>query len=118
MKERITYIETSCTKYPICFNLNVMEEIQEKYGSLEKWGDVVEKKIDGEPNIKDLKEGLLIMINEGIDYENELKSTNNPLIDSKKVGRILGELGLNEVSNIIKNLTVSSTNIGEQEKNV
>ena len=36
MKNKITYLTMSDgTKYPLIFTLNVMEEIQEKYGSLE-----------------------------------------------------------------------------------
>ena len=31
MKDKIGVIHTKNKDYPICFNLNVMEEIQEKY---------------------------------------------------------------------------------------
>ena len=29
-------------EYELVFNLNVMEEIQEKYGSVQEWGELVE----------------------------------------------------------------------------
>ena len=35
MKNTICYIETEKGTYPMVFNLNVMEEIQDKYGSME-----------------------------------------------------------------------------------
>ena len=68
MKNTIVHIETEKKRYPLVFNLNVMEEIQEKYGSLDKWGELT--KGGGEPNIKDLKAGIKIMLNEAIDMEN------------------------------------------------
>ena len=49
MKEKITYLETSNgIKYPLIFTLNVMEEIQDEYESLEKWMDLIKA---NEPNI-------------------------------------------------------------------
>ena len=45
MKDVIKHIETEKRTYPIVFNLNVMEEIQEHYGSMSAWGDLV---ADGE----------------------------------------------------------------------
>ena len=35
------------------FTLNVMEAIQEKYGSIETWSNLIQR--DGEPDIKALK---------------------------------------------------------------
>lgn len=116
MKEKIVYIDTEIGKLPMAFNLNVMEEIQEEYGSLEKWGDVVEG--DGEPKIKDLKCGLLSMINEGIDIENEKETEKKAFITSKQLGRILTKVSLNDIFNKIKEMTKNSTKIDEEEKNV
>ena len=42
MKDKVVYIETDGKKIPLVFNLNVMEEIQEQYGSLEKWGEITQ----------------------------------------------------------------------------
>ena len=42
MKNTVVYIETESKKYPLAFNLNVMEVIQEHYGSLEEWGIVTQ----------------------------------------------------------------------------
>ena len=102
-------------KYPVTFNINVMEEIQEKYGSIGAWGAIVENADGGEPKVKDLKIGLMMMINEGIDIENEMNGTNNPFVDSRQVGRIISEIGFGAVTEVIKNLTVASTSTGDNE---
>ena len=108
MKEKMTYLELGEKKYPICFNLNVMADIQEEYGSMKKWGEVVEGGNDGEPNIKDLMKGLLAMINEGIDIENEEKEKKMSFLTPRQVGRIITNYGLEEVIEKIKSLTHNS----------
>ena len=113
MQNKLTYIGSAGKTYPIVFNLNVMEEIQEAYGSLSAWGKIVENEDGGEPKIKDLKIGLMMMINEAIDIENEEHGKNDPLVTSKQVGRLIGEFGFAEITRVIKNLTVSSTNTGD-----
>lgn len=114
MKNTIVYIKTEKRDYPIVFNLNVMEEIQDRYGSLDKWGALTQG--DGEPRIKDLKYGILAMINEGIDIENEENGTNNPFVDERRVGRLMTEVGIDTVVEKIKEITIASTR-GDERKN-
>ena len=80
MKEKTIYVEYNNKKYPLVFNLNVMEEIQNVYGDIEKWGEIVENN-HNEPKIKDLKFGLMVMINEGLDIENETNEIKRELSD-------------------------------------
>lgn len=115
MENKLTYIKTEKRNYPIVFNINVMEVIQEIYGSVSAWGAIVENAEGGEPKIKDLKEGLMAMINEGIDIENEITGENKAIVTSKQVGRIISEVGFEEITNVIKNLTVASTKTGDDE---
>ena len=115
MQNKLTYIETDNRKYPIVFNINVMEAIQEAYGTISAWGSIVENTEGGEPKIKDLKIGLMMMINEGIDIENEITGGNVPMVNTKQVGRIISEKGFAEITNVIKNLTVASTHTGDNE---
>ena len=68
MLDKINYLETTEEKFPMAFTLNVMESIQEKYGSIEAWSDLIQR--DGEPDIKALKFFMTESINEGIDIEN------------------------------------------------
>ena len=107
MKDIIAYIETEKRKYPIVFNLNVMEEIQEQYGSLDAWGEKTQGA--GEPSIKDLKFGIMAMINEAIDIENEMNGTNDNPVTGQQVGRIMTEVGVNNIVLAIRDITVKST---------
>lgn len=115
MENKLTYIHTEKRDYPIVFNINVMEEIQEAYKSVSVWGAIVENREGGEPKVKDLKIGLMYMINEGIDIENEMTGKNEPMVDSKQVGRIISEVGFEEITQVIKNLTIASTKTGDDE---
>ena len=116
MKNTVVYIETEERKYPLAFNLNVMEEIQEHYGSLDAWGKVTQG--DGEPKVKDLKCGVLAMLNEGIDMENENNGTNEPMLTAKKVGRIMTEVGIQNIVKAIQDITVASVKTEDSGKNV
>lgn len=111
MKNNIAYIETEERRIPIVFNLNVMEEIQEQYGSVAEWGELTSG--DGEPKIKDLKFGVMAMINEAIDIKNEENGTNETPLNEKQVGRIISQVGLNGVLEKVQELTIASTDSGE-----
>jgi hypothetical protein len=115
MKNKIVYVETEKKKIPLVFNLNVMEEIQEQYGSLEKWGEITQG--DGEPMIKDLKAGITAMINEGIDILNEENETYNAPLTEKQVGRIMSEVGIQEIVRKIQEITIASTKSEEEKGN-
>ena len=115
MLNKLEYICANDRRYPVTFNINVMEEIQEAYGSIGAWGAIVENAEGGEPKVKDLKIGLMMMINEGIDIENEMTGGNTPMVSSKQVGRIISERGFEAITRVIKNLTVASTHTGDNE---
>ena len=113
MKNARVYIETEKKKIPLVFNLNVMEEIQEKYGTLEKWGEITTG--DGEPKVKDLKAGIMAMMNEAIDIENEENGTNETPLTEKQVGRIMTEVGIKAIVEKIQEITIASTKSGDNE---
>lgn len=115
MRNPVVYIETEKKKYPLCFNLNVMEEIQEQYGSLDEWGKMTENP-DG-ADIKTLKYGVKAMVNEAIDIENEENGTNEPMLTDKQVGRILTEVGIKAVFEKIHEITIASTKSEDEGKN-
>lgn len=100
MQDVISSILVDGVVYPFVFNLNVMELIQQEYGSLDAWGDLTDgetyakrdfleknpdkdefdwadlsdeekKAYKGEPDAKAVIFGFTEMINEGIDMENE-----------------------------------------------
>ncbi len=114
MIDRLIYVETEKEKYPMIFNFNVLEAIQEEYGSFIKWDELIEN--DQEPNFKALKFGLREAINEGIDMENEGLEIKRPLVTDKQVGRILTEIGFRNAAGVIKTAVVAGSNGGDQEE--
>ena len=116
MRNSVVYIETAKKNYPLAFNLNVMEVIQEHYGSLDEWGKVTQG--NGEPKVKDLKYGVREMINEGIDMDNEINGTAEPLLTDKQVGRLMTEVGIQNIVKAIREITVASVKTEDSGKNV
>lgn len=100
--------------YKLPFNLNVMEEIQEKYGSLDEWGKQTDGSVNGEPNVKAVIFGLAAMINEGIEIENEENGTDTKPLTLKQVGRIITEVGLTEAMNTLNSTVTESTKSDEK----
>lgn len=118
MQDTIKHINYKGIDYPLVFNLNVIEKIQEKYGSYEKWGEMTEGK-ENEINIGALKFGITEMINEGIDIENENTETKKAFLTDKQVGRMLTELGIEKMTEKVQETVIDSTkNENEEEKNV
>lgn len=118
MQDITKHINYKGIDYPLVFNLNVIEKIQEKYGSYEKWGEMTEGK-ESEVNISALKFGITEMINEGIDIENEGKEPKREFLTEKQVGRIITELGLQKITKKVQDTVIESTkNENEEEKNV
>lgn len=115
MLDTIKYLETENEKYPLAFTLNVMEIIQEKYGSIEKWSELIQKQ--GEPDIKALKFFITEAINEGLDIENERKGEKRKSITPKKAGRILTEIGLNQATKAVTSVITDSIQTEKTAKN-
>ena len=95
MVDKINYLETEKERFPLVFTLNVIEAIQEKYGTIEAWLNMIQR--DGEPDIKALKFFITEAINEGLEIENEKTGEKPKAITSKKAGRILTEIGFSGV---------------------
>lgn len=117
MQDIIRHINNKGIDYPLAFTLNVIEKIQEKYGSYEKWGEMTDGKAE-EVNVGALKFGILEMINEGIDIENENKEIKRDFLTEKQVGRIITEIGLQEMVNKVQSTVIDSTKQEVDEKNV
>lgn len=97
--------------YTLVFNLNVMEAIQEKYGTLTKWGEVTGANGD-EPQISAIIDGYEIMLNEGeeILHEDDFKPLTH-----KQVGRIISGIGLDKATELLNAVVSEST--ASNEKN-
>lgn len=100
------------TDYPIAFNLNVLEAIQERYETLDAWQDKIQPK-SGMPQIKDIKWALTTFINEGIEIENDEKGEKRDLITEKQLGRLI--TGVDDITNIITRIV--SDSVPESEEN-
>ena len=116
MIENIKHFKCDNTEYPLAFTMNVIEKIQDKYGSYEKWGDMTDGK-GQEPNIGALKFGITEMINEGIDIENENLEEKRNFLTAKQVGRIITELGMKRLTDKVQETIIESTKNDEEEKN-
>lgn len=117
MIEKINHVSVNGVEYPLVFNLNVMEKIQEKYETIEKWGALTEAK-EQEIDVKALKYGITEMMNEGIDIENEGKEEKREFLSDKQVGRIITELGIEKMAKNVQNTVIDSTKVEENSKNV
>lgn len=118
-KEFKTEIEIEDKKYNLCFDLNVMEEIQEEYGTFDKWGELTDGE-KGEVNVKALIFGVTAMLNEGIDIENEENKDNKDYIKKefftkKQVGRLMTKLGISEMAGKMNEAVVKS--VKSEQKN-
>ena len=111
MKDISKELEYRGKKYKIVFNLNVMEVIQDRYGTVEAWGDAMSTDGDKEPKASDIIYGFWAMLNEGIDIDNEDKPENERIkpLTLKQVGRMLTEVGINNAAAGMKDLVVEST---------
>lgn len=118
MKDISKEIEYRGKNYKIVFNLNVMQVIQERFGTVEAWGEAMSQEKGKEPKASDIIYGFWAMLNEGIDIDNEDKPENERIapLTLKQVGRMLTEVGINGAAAEMKNLVVESTK-GDDSKN-
>jgi hypothetical protein len=108
MKDYKVNFKVDEKEYSAIFNLNVMEQIQNEYGTMQKWGALTDAK-SGEPNAKAIIFGFWAMINEAIDIENEEKGENTPLFTLKQVGRIISRAGLQKSATELNNAVIEAT---------
>lgn len=112
--KKMRTIKAEGREYPIFCDFNVLEYIQEKYGSIEVYQMKVaglKKNRDGRDyvagavNVRAVLDGLQIMINEGIDIQNDNKADTQEHVSKSDVGRILrmAELPLGAIPEIILN---------------
>lgn len=106
MKDFYTKWEVNGKEYTLAWNLNVMEEMQDKYGSLEAWGKISEGE---EPKISSIIDAFEAMINEGIEIDNEKNGTNEKPLTHRQIGRIISAYGVENAAETMKNATSEAT---------
>ena len=113
MKDINGKIQYKGKEYRLVFNLNVMEVIQEEYGSIENWGNETDV-AGGEPNAKAVKFGFWAMLNEGIDMDNEENGTDLKPLSLAQVGRMITEIGLRDATESLNETVIASTQSDEK----
>jgi len=108
MKDYKVNFQVGEKEYSAILDLNALEEIQHKYGTIEKWGELTDAK-SGEINIEALIFGFRAMINEAIEIENEEKGENKPLLTHKQVGRLISQYGIQQSANTLNNAVIEAT---------
>ena len=108
MKEISRTLKYKDKELKLVFNLNVMEAIQDAYGTVGKWGELTDGD-HGEVNIKALIFGFKEMLNEGIEIDNEENGTDKPLFTSKQVGRMISNIGVENTTESIQGVVIDST---------
>jgi len=128
MKDVLIHFEANEVSYPLAFNINVLEVMQDKFGSFTAFADSLSSKDGDEPKMKDIKFIYTECINEGIDMENDpdcvhfIKSDETrPFLTEKQVGRLIGSI--TDKAGTIKQLVVKSNDSGkehdeDEEKNL
>ena len=118
IKEMSEIFQYKDKEYLLVFNLNVLQAVQEEYGSYDKWQALVYPENKKECNIKALLFAFKEMINEGIDIKNEENNENTPYFTEKHIGRMLTALGLEKMQDkLLKTVTKSVKSKNEESKN-
>lgn len=102
-------------EYKLVFNLNVLEAIQDEYGTFNKWIELITG--TEEPNAKAITFAFTEMINEGIDIDNEGKEVGDKFLTRRQVARIITEIGLDKATETLNKTIEASTEPGEDSKN-
>ena len=104
-------------KYPMCISINVMAELQKKYGSFEETMELIDSSKQDEINYSVLRDFYFYTINEGIDIFNENKNEQEKMnfVSERQAGRIISELGFAKSKETAKS-TVISTDASTSKK--
>lgn len=116
MKDNEGTVTYKGKEYKLVFNLNVMEEIQNEYGTLDTWTELTSG-VNQEVNIKALKFGYTQMLNEALSIEADENNTEYKPLTPAFVGRMITEIGLDNMRKVLQDTVIESTKTDE-EKNV
>lgn len=122
MKDIMDTLTYKGKDYTLVFNLNVLQIIQDEYGTLAEWIEKAYGRETGEPSAKALAFCIAAMVNEGIDIANEdTTSEPEPPVTTKQANRMLSEFmkkhGVDKVVEKIDKLMGESLQGGENSKN-
>ncbi len=117
---KLFYLKTPEKEYPYSFSINVMKNLQEKYGSFDDVVGKLDVKEDEEIDYGALVAFYHEAINEGIDIYNENKPEEQKMsfVTERQAGRIITEVGLKNAAasaqqSVIESAKLSNDNEGE-----
>lgn len=113
MKDYFGKIQYNGEEYVLVFNLNVMQKIQEEYKTVDEWARLTDGS-SGEVNAGAVIFGFTEMLNEGIDIDNEESGKNRSFFTLKQVGRMITEIGLQNVTSTLNDTVINSTKSTEK----
>lgn len=108
MLGKLEYIIIGNKSYPLAFSFNVMEQVQDTYGTMDAWTKTLQAEQGKEIKMKDLIWTFQQFVNEGIEIENEEKNINNPLLSHKQIGRLITNADMKELVSVMKDMTIKS----------
>lgn len=123
MKDISDTLEYKGKEYKIVFDFNVMQDLQEEYGTFNNWVDKAYGKKSNEPSVKALAFAIMSMVNNAIDEANEDRKPEEqePYITARVANRMLTEFakgkGLSKIVKKIDDLMSESLQGGENSKN-
>ena len=110
MIDKIKYLDDGKNKYPIAFTLNVMEALEDEYGGLKKWVELIDS---DEPSYKAIKFMVQATVEEGQDILNQ----TNDKLSSKEIGRLISRIDIDKVGEEIFKLIKEALPEAKQGKN-
>lgn len=91
MLNKKTVLKIDGKEYELMFNFNMLEKVQEKYGTYSDFLKSLYKDEEVLPDIKELKWALLHMINEGIKFSNFENNEKTELADDGFIDYIMAK---------------------------
>lgn len=107
----VKYFDVNNEKIPALFDLNVVAELQDDYGSLTEWNEKCFPEGE-EPRLKPLIHAFELAFNEGYDAIGSDKR-----VSRVEAGRIVTQMSLEEAAKNMQGMVVDSTKSGTEEKN-
>lgn len=115
--ESLEYLEVNDKKIPFFCSIDVLNDIQEKFGKIENWGEQIDETVT-EGNYEALMWTTKEFANEGIEiYNDELPEQEEELqlFDDKAIGRLIAAYTVNKTVDMITKTYIKC--ISGNEKN-
>lgn len=111
MNPKATKIILNGKEYGLRFTLNAIDDIQDHFNTpIENITELFE---NTKTSIKAIRYLLTVLINEDIDYKNDINGTNEPHLDERQIGRMITAQNMKEMVQAI--LSSFSSSVPESD---